>query len=86
MQDVNIAEQIVNRGFAKWLEHIAEPHPPFSISHINRNIREDLQTRSDSCVDHVSLPGGHFPAFVMAVYSLNFFYIMVCIQCTWNKT
>jgi hypothetical protein len=79
MQDVNIAEQMVNRGFAKWAEHIvAEPCPPFATSN-HRNIGEDLQRRNDSRVDHVRLPGGHFPAFVMAVYSLNLFYIMVGI-------
>ncbi len=78
MQDVNIAEQMVNRGFAKWVEHIAEPYPPFVTSN-HRNIEEDLQRRNDSREDHVRLPGGHFPAFVMAVYSLNVFYIMVSI-------
>ena len=84
MQDVNIAEQMVDRGFAKWAEHIAEPYPPFAVSHCHRNIGEDLLRRSDSRVEHVKLPGGHFPAFVVAVYSINLFYIMVHIQCTWE--
>ena len=68
---------MVDRGFLKWVEHVAEPHPPFPLLHRHLKAGEDFQGRNVSCVDHVSLPEGHFPAFVMAVYSLNLFYIMV---------
>lgn len=43
MQDVNIAEQMVDRGFAKWTEHTAELYPPLSVSHYDHNCREDMQ-------------------------------------------
>ena len=69
----------MDRGFAKWAEHVSEPHPPFSLSHRHLKTREDFQRRNILCVDHVTVPVSHFPAFVMAVYSLNLFYIMVCI-------
>ena len=35
MQDINIAEQMVNRGFAKWAEHTADPVQQISLHQSN---------------------------------------------------
>lgn len=35
MQDVNIAEQMVNRGFAKWAKHTADPVQHISLHQSN---------------------------------------------------
>ena len=87
LQDINIVEQLVNRGFAKWAEHTAKPHPPLSMSH---RLWEDLQSESNSVgIGYVSLPRSYFPAFVMAVHSINLLYIMVCtihVLKEWNLT
>ena len=73
-QDIDVAEELLRRGFAKRVEPFELPHPPFS-----RGARypKVLLAECHSPIATVSLPSGHFPAFVMAVESLELLYVMV---------
>ena len=42
MQDINIAEQMVNRGFAKWVEHTADPVQQISLHQSNVRSGENM--------------------------------------------
>ena len=70
-----MADQLVKKGLAKWVEHVKLPHPPFPLTVSCPNFMHG-KSRSPIIVQ-VSLPRGQFPAFVMAVASLELFYIMV---------
>ena len=70
-QDINIAEQMVMKGFAKWVEPVVVPHQPFTPLF---NSPENLLAMNPA-VGYVPLPNGHFSAFIMA--SPELFYIMV---------
>lgn len=69
-----MADQLVKNGLAKWVEPIKLPHPPYQITVSCPNL---FHGKSHSPIAQVSLPSGQFPAFVMAVDSLELFYIMV---------
>lgn len=69
---------MVMKGYAKWVEPVVEPHQPFPPL-LNS---PESSLAANTALGYLSLPNGHFPAFVVAVESPELLYIMVRGFCT----